>query len=177
MSDCQIDVAIENSVAQNARAVKTRWILVAAALVAACAFALSVWGGKWWSIGDVEIGPFGSKQCFGGDCRSAGLGWVGGSERWLRMGMATWAAGLVAMVVLVVMAAGLAAKRIPRLAARVALVSFATAVVSAGLFLMQFPGVDGARVDRGMYLFGAALALGAFAAINVLRAPKPAAAS
>lgn len=154
---------------------KSRWIVVALALVAASAFAVSVWAGRWWSIGDVEIGPFGSKQCFGGDCHATGLGWVGGSERWLRMGTATWAGGLIAMFVLMIVAAGVAARRVPKLAARTALVAIGTAVVAGVAFIAQYPGVDGARVDRGLWLFICAVVLGTAAAIGVLRtAPPPA---
>jgi hypothetical protein len=156
--------------------VKSRWPIVALALLAAVAFALSVWAGRWWSIGDVEIGPFGSKQCFGGgDCRPTSLTWIGGSERWMRMGMATWAGGLIAMLVLLITAAGVAAKRIPRLAARTALVAIATVTITGVLFIMQFPGVDGAQVDRGLWLWLAGILLGSIAAVGVVRARIPAA--
>ncbi len=154
---------------------KSRWIIVAIALVAASAFAVSVWAGRWWSIGDVEIGPFGSKQCFGGDCRPTSLTWVGGSERWMRMGMATWAGGLISMLVLMIVAAAVAAKRVPRLAARTALVAIGTAMITGIAFIAQYPGVDGASVDRGLWLFACAVVLGAVAAISVLRARIPAA--
>ncbi len=177
MSQCQIGVASDDLGAQNARAVKSRWIIVAIALIAASAFAVSVWAGRWWSIGDVEIGPFGSKQCFGGDCRPTSLTWIGGSERWMRTGMATWAGGLISMLVLLIIAAAVAARRVPRLAARTALVAIGTAVVAGISFIVQYPGVDGASVDRGLWLFGAAVVLGAFAAISVLRARIPAAVS
>ena len=157
---------------------KSRWLIVAIALVAASAFAVSVWAGRWWSIGDVSIGPFGSKQCFGGDCRPTSLTWVGGSERWMRMGMATWAGGLISMTVLCIVAAGVAARRVPRLAAKTALVAIVTAVISAVLFIVQYPGVDGASVDRGLWLFACAVVLGSVAAIGVLRArPAPVAAT
>lgn len=155
---------------------KSRWLIVAIALLAAAAFAISVWAGRWWSIGDVEIGPFHSKQCFGGECRPTSLTWIGGSERWMRMGMATWAGGLIAMLVLLVTAAGVAAKRIPRLAARTALVAIATVTITGVLFIMQYPGVDGATVDRGLWLWLAAIILGSIAAIGVMRA-RPAAAA
>ena len=154
---------------------KSRWIIVVLSLVAASAFAISVWAGRWWSIGDVEIGPFGSKQCFGGDCRPTSLTWVGGSERWMRMGMATWAGGLISMFVLMIVAAAVASNRIPRLAARTALVAIATAVVTGIAFIALYPGVDGASVDRGLFLFAGAVVLGAAAAIAVLRARLPAA--
>ena len=153
-----------------------RWLIIVLALTAATAFALSVWAGRWWSIGDVEIGPFGSKQCFGGDCRPTNLGWVGGSERWMRMGMATWAGGLIAMFVLMIVAGAVAAKRRPVLAARTALVAIGTVVIAGGLFIAQYPGVDGSSVDRGLWLFIAAVVLGLLAAIETLRLPKPAAA-
>ncbi len=153
-----------------------RWLIIVLALTAATAFALSVWAGRWWSIGDVEIGPFGSKQCFGGDCRPTNLGWVGGSERWMRMGMATWAGGLIAMFVLMIVAGAVAAKRRPVLAARTALVAIGTVVIAGGLFIAQYPGVDGSSVDRGLWLFIAAVVLGLVAAIETLRLPKPAAA-
>lgn len=156
---------------------KSRWIIVAIALVAASAFAVSVWAGRWWSVGDVEIGPFGSKQCFGGECRPTSLTWIGGSERWMRMGMATWAGGLISMLVLLIVAAGVAAKRVPRLAARTAMVAIATAVVTGIAFVAQYPGVDGAQVDRGLWLFGGAIVLGLVASIAVLRARLPAAIS
>ena len=76
--------------------------MVGAAIIAAAAFALSVYGGSWWALrgegASVDIGPFGSQRCFGDSCGPAGLGWIGASERWLRIGTATWAAGLLAMV-------------------------------------------------------------------------------
>ncbi len=154
---------------------KSRWPIISLALLAAVAFAISVWAGRWWSIGDVEIGPFGSKQCFGGECRPTSLTWIGGSERWMRMGMATWAGGLMAMLVLLIMAAGVAAKRIPRLAARTALVAIATVTITGVLFIMQYPGVDNATVDRGLWLWLAAIVLGSIAAVGVVRARIPAA--
>lgn len=154
---------------------KSRWPTVAIAVLAAAAFAISVWAGRWWSIEGVEIGPFGSKQCFGGDCRPTSLSWIGGSERWMRTGMATWAGGLIAMLVLLVTAAGVAAKRIPRLAARTALVAIATVTITGVLFVMQYPGVDGATVDRGLWLWLTGIVLGSIAAVSVMRARIPAA--
>ena len=156
------------------RAVKGRWIVIALALAAACAFAFSVQLGRWWAIGDVEIGPFGSRHCFGaGDCKLAGLGWVGGGDRWMRLGMATWAGGLVTVLMLVVMSARLAAKRIPKLAAKSVLVAIATASLAGTIFVAEFPGVEGASLSRGAWLFALGIALALAAAISVLRAsPK-----
>ncbi len=148
---------------------RTRWSIVAVALAAASAFAVSVQAGAWWTLASVEIGPFGSKQCFSGDCRPAGMGWIQGSERWMRAGTATWAAGLVAMFLLVMLAGAVAAGRVPRLAARTTLVAMVVAIVASTAFVLGFPGVTGATVDRGMYLYGAGVIGGVVAAILVLR--------
>jgi hypothetical protein len=157
--------------------VKHRWIIVALALVAASAFAVAAIAGRWWSIGDVaEIGPFRSLRCFGegGECEAAGLNWIGGSERWMRTGMGAWAGCLISTFVLCVTAAAVAAKRIPKLAAKTSLVSVATAALAGTAFIVQFPGVEGAKIDRGIYLFAIGIVLGAIAAISVLRArPEP----
>jgi hypothetical protein len=144
-------------------------MVVAFAMLSASAFAVSVQAGRWWSLADVEIGPFGSRQCFGGECRPAGLGWIDGGERWARIGIATWAAGLMAMLVLVVLAGAVAAGRIPRLAARTALVAIGVAIVSSAAFVIGYPGVAGAGVDRGLVLYAGAIVLGLAAAITVLR--------
>src|SRR5262249_32142650 len=110
---------------------KQRWVLVAAALVAASCFALSVQGGRWWWIGDstidLAVGPLGIHNPINGGTHS----WDGASERWQRLGAATWAGGMVAMFVLVVVAGALAAKRVPRRAAGGALVAIGTATVAA----------------------------------------------
>ena len=140
------------------------------ALVAAVAFAMSVLGGGWWSLGEVAIGPYGSVQCFGGECRPAGLSWLGGTDRFMRMGMGTWAGGLISAFVLLVLAGAVASRRIPKLAAKTVLVATATALVAGAAFIMQFPGLPGAAVDRGLWLFGAAVVCSAVAAIAVLRA-------
>lgn len=148
---------------------KHRWFVVALALVAASAFALSVQAGRWWVLGEVEIGPFGSRSPFGG---RGGLSWVGGTARWERLGMATWAGGLIAMFVLVVLAGAVAARRVPRLAARTALVAIVTAVLPAIAFVAARPG-DGLpyEIARGIGLFAAAVVIGAIAVIRVLRSP------
>lgn len=153
---------------------KHRWILVALALVAASAFAIAAVAGRWWSIGNVEIGPFASKQCFGTDgCRPAGLGWIGGTERWMRTGTGAWAGCLLSMFLLLITAAAVASRRIPKLAAKTTLVSIATATLAGTAFIAQFPGVEGAKADRGMYLFVVAIVLGAATSIAVLRARPP----
>lgn len=124
-------------------------------------------------IGDVEIGPHGSRHCFGaGECKLADLAWVGGGDRWMRLGMATWAGGLVATFMLVVMSARLAAKKVPRLVAKSVLVAIATASLAGTVFVVQFPGVQGASLARGAWLFTLAIALALAAAISVLRAAR-----
>jgi hypothetical protein len=154
------------------RRLKHRWTLVALALAAASAFALSVQAGRWWSIGEVEIGPFGSRSPFGG---TGNLGWVGGSARWERFGVATGAAGLIAMFVLIVLAGGLAANRVPRLAAKTALVAIATATAVAIGFVMARPdsGLPLA-LGRGVAWFTGAVALGVVSAVAVVRAQRTA---
>ncbi len=150
---------------------KLRWLIVVLALLAASAFALSVQAGQWWSIGDVTVGPFGSRSPFGG---SGDLAWAGGSVRWLRFGKATWAAGLIAMFVLVIVAGGVASRRVPRLAARTALVATITAALAGAGFLATRPdnGMPFA-IDRGVALFAVAIVLGLVTALSVLRAPAP----
>ena len=145
---------------------KERWLLVAGAIAAAAGFALSVQGGQWWSISDVTVGPLGAHSPFGG---LGGLSWTGASARWERFGAATFGAGLIAMFVLIVVAGALAAKRIPRLAARTAIVALMTATVVGGAFVATRPGGLPFAVDRGIWLFFGAIVVGAATAIGVLR--------
>lgn len=151
--------------------VRGRWLTIAIALGACVAFAMSVQLGAWWMIGDTEIGPSGSSRCFESGCVPAKLNWLGNGERWMRVGMGTWAGGLIAAFVLVVMSAALAAKKIPRLAAKTVLVSVATAGIAGALFAWQFPRAEypAAELGRGALLFIAAIALGATSAVLVLR--------
>jgi hypothetical protein len=148
-----------------------RWSLVAESLAAAFAFALAVEGGRWWSISDIAIGPLGARSPFGG---LGGFSWAGGSARWERFGYATAAAGLIAMFVLIVVAGALAAGRLPRLAARTAVVAIATAALVGTAFFVARPenGLPFA-VDRGAWLFAGGVVVGAIAAAGVLRSPPP----
>ena len=147
-----------------------RWLCALLGLAGAGAFALAVQAGKWWSIaGVVEIGPYRSWQCFKGECVPAGMSWINGSAQWERFGIATWAAGLVGALVLVLLGATIAAGRVPRLLAKMALVSVWTALVASSLFVAKFPGVEGANLDRGALLYIAAMVLGATVAISTLR--------
>lgn len=146
-------------------------MVVLLALAAASAFALSVQAGHWWSIGDVEIGPFGSQSPFSG---RGGLSWLGASPRWARLGIATGAAGLIAMFVLVIVAGATAAKRTPRLMAKTSLVSIATAVAAgAGFFFGRPDNGMPFAIGSGVAWFAAGVVLGVASAALVLREPAP----
>jgi predicted secreted protein len=148
-----------------------RWIALGLALAGACAFAVSVWVGTWWTIGEATIGPFGSRACFDGDCRLRGLSWMGASDTWMRSAIATGVAGVVAMFVLTALAGAAAARRTPRLVARTALVAIATALVCGIYFVATFPGVGGAKahLELGAPLFAVGAVLGIASAIVVIR--------
>lgn len=88
---------------------------------------------------------------------------------WERGASATWAAGLISMVVLIGLAAATAANRVPIVLARTALVAIATAFVAGAYFVIAFPGVTGASIGYGAVVYGVAIALGATASIRVLR--------
>jgi hypothetical protein len=145
-----------------------RWITLALALTAASAFALAVQS-AWWSAGEVTIGPFGSRHCFGGECRGAGLDWLGGTDLWMRSGVAARAAGYIAMFVFVLLAGALAAKRMPVVVARMSLVSVLTAAAAGFYFLLAFPGLATSSLGLGAPLYVAAIVIGSSAAVLVLR--------
>ena len=148
-----------------------RWLLITASLVAAAGFALSVQGGRWWSISDVAVGPLGARSPFGG---LGGFSWAGGSAQWERFGIATYAAGLIAMGVLIFVAGALAAGRVPRLAAKTAIVAVGVAALVGSRFAAGVPN-NGLpfELDRGFWLFVGAVIAGALAASGVLRASRP----
>ncbi|MEJ7604182.1 MAG: hypothetical protein WKG01_40330 [Kofleriaceae bacterium] len=148
---------------------RSRWVIVALALIAASAFALSVQGGRWWVVLNVEIGPFGSRRCFADECGRTGLSWIGAGEGWMRLGMAIWAAGLLSMAILVVMSAAIAAGKAPRLIAKIGISALVTAMLVGALFVAKFPGVDGVSIGRGIPLFGVAIVFGLAAAILTVR--------
>ena len=151
--------------------VTRRWLYVGISLISACAFALSVWAGSWWTVAEVQIGPLGSRHCFNGDCRPGGLAFLQGSDLWMRSAVATWMAGFVAMVVMIGLAGAIAAGRVPRLFAKTTLVAIATALVAGGYFVIGFPGMLDAPVSigQGMILFAIAIPLALVPAIRVLR--------
>lgn len=162
-------VALCRAGSQDAHHVTARWRYIAVALGAASLFATSLWIGTWWTVGDVAIGPMGSRHCFGGDCRPGGLGWIGGSAAWERAAAATWAAGFVAMAALIGLAGGIAAGRLPRLVAQSTLVAIGTVFVAGGYFAFAFPGIGGASIGYGMGLYAVAGVLGLVTPIRVLR--------
>ena len=139
------------------------------ALLSAALFALSVQAGMWWRVGESTIGPFGTATCGGGECRAATLEWLGDSDFWMRTGIATWAAGWIAMVVMIVIAAGVASRRVPKLAARVGVVSLAMAAVCGGYFVLGFTNRYHAMIDRGLILYVVGLFAGTGATVVVLR--------
>jgi hypothetical protein len=147
---------------------RSRWTVVVLALLGAFSFALAVQS-TWWSIGEVSIGPFGARHCFGGDCRESGLTWIGGSELWMRSAVATRAAGFIAMFVLIAFAGGVAAKREPRLVSRGALASIVTAVATGAYFAAAYPGLPGASVGRGPFLYFAGVGFGVAAVVVFVR--------
>lgn len=150
---------------------RSRWIAVSLAILAATSFALAVQS-AWWSVGEVTIGPFGARHCFGGECRETGLAWIGGSELWMRSAIASRAAGYIAMFVLIAFAGGLAAKREPRIIARGAIAAIVTAVATGVYFAAAFPGVNGVSVDRGMFMYAGGAVLGVAAVVLFLRSAR-----
>lgn len=146
---------------------------MALALIAASGFALAVQT-AWWKVAEVTVGPFGSRHCFGGECRESGLSWIGGSDLWMRAGVASRGAGFIAMAVLVFLAGAIAAKRIPVLVAKMSIVSILTALVTGIYFFVAFPGLKEASLGAGLFCFIAAAVAGMAAAIIVARAqPAP----
>jgi hypothetical protein len=152
---------------------RRRIVPLVLALAGATAFAIGVQA-AWWSAGEVSIGPFGARHCFGGECRETGLSWIGGSDLWMRSGIAARAGGYIAMFILIIVAGALASKRIPRLMAKASLVAILCAAVSGGYFLFVFPGVNTATVGPGLVLFLAAIVVGIASAVTTLRLPAPA---
>ncbi len=147
-----------------------RWIVVALAFLAAGAFAISVSAGQWWTIGEAEIGPFGTNSCLGGDCRQRGFAWAGGTGNWERAAVATGAAGLIATLVLLVVAGAVAAGRVPKIAAKSAVAAVIAAIGAGAVFVHGLPELGETAIDRGLVLFGVGIVLGLAAAIGVLRA-------
>ncbi|HEX5063745.1 MAG TPA: hypothetical protein VFV99_30410 [Kofleriaceae bacterium] len=147
---------------------RSRWFTVGLALAAATSFAIAVQT-AWWGIAEVAIGPFGSRHCFGGECREAGLAWTGGSELWMRSAVATRAAGYIAMFVLIMFAGAIAAKREPKIVARGCLAAIVTAIATGAYFYVGYPGVGGASVAAGFLFYVGAIVAGVAAIVLFLR--------
>ncbi|HEY3806332.1 MAG TPA: hypothetical protein VGL61_27195 [Kofleriaceae bacterium] len=148
---------------------RSRWMFVASPIVGAMAFATSVWVAPWWRIGEVTIGPFSSRHCFGGQCRPAGLQWIGGSDLWMRSAIATGAAGLIAMMLLLGVAGGVAARRTPLLVSKMSLVAIASAVACAAYFVARMPRLEGMALGAGPFFFAAGAIIGAAVSLAALR--------
>lgn len=128
------------------------------ALLGACALAIAVQGGRWWSVGEgLAIGPTGTKACLGGECGRHGLEWIGGTELWRRAAVATTAAALIAAFALVALAGSLAARRRGTLAAGATLTATLTAAVAGAVFVATFPGTDAISAGQPATLAGGAL--------------------
>lgn len=152
-----------------------RWLLGLLGLAGAGAFAVSVQAGKWWVIeGAVEIGPHKSWRCFSGDCVPAGMSWIGAGPQWERFGIATWASGLLSAFLLIILSATVASGRAPKLLSKMVLVSMVTALLASTMFIAKFPGLEGAGLDRGAWLYIVGMVLGSTIAISTLRTPPPA---
>jgi len=147
--------------------VKSRWPFVAIAVISAALLAISVWVGNWWTVGGLEIGPFGAHECFGGECRPTTM--PGAPQLWQRCGTAVWAGGLLSMILLLGIAAGLAANRVPRTLAKSSLTAIATTAVAGAYFIIKLPAPAGMTVGQGVYLFIAAVLLAFVTPIHVLR--------
>ena len=92
-----------------------RLLIIVLALVGAAGFAISVEGGRWWSLGgEIHVGPAGTQRCFGGECGVGDLTWVHGSGFWERCGSGAYAGGLVAGLALLALAGSIAARRAGR---------------------------------------------------------------
>lgn len=143
------------------------------AILAAVAFAISVTAGQWWTIADATVGPFGTRSCMDGfECHSRGLSWTTGSAAWERAAIATGAAGLIATLVLLVVAGAAAAGRTPRVAAMSTIAAMIAAGGAGYFFITGLPTFAETSIDRGIILFALGLAFGLVAAALVLRSPR-----
>ena len=151
------------------------WLAILCALGASAGFAVAVQGASWWSIGgEVGIGPMTSRHCFGGNCTRTGLGWANGSDTWVRAGAATYAGGLLAALLLVMLAGALAARSSGRLLAVSAAVATLTSAVVGAVFVTGRPPLVGSSMGHGLPLFVAAVDLAVMAiAATLWRARRP----
>jgi len=94
---------------------------------------------------------------------------MAGEPRWERSAIATWAAGLVAMFVLVMLSAGLASAREPRLIAKMAIAALVTAAAAGAYFALARPELAGGSIGYGLPAFALAVLVGAIPAVLTLR--------
>jgi hypothetical protein len=153
----------------------SRWAMVALLLAIASGFIIAVQALPWWNIGAATLSPIKSRNCFGGECRVSDLRWTTGTESWIRMGVATYAAGMIAAVVAIMCAAGIAAKRLPTLLAKMLIVAGITCAVTAGIFVVGLPTLAETSIASGTVVFAVSVALIAVAAFRILRRTDPAA--
>ncbi len=79
------------------------------------------------------------------------------------------AAGVIAMLTSLGVAAGLTARRVPTLVAKMSLVTIACAIACAAYFVMKMPELQGTAIGAGMILFAAAIVIGSVTPLAVLR--------
>jgi len=153
--------------------VRARWGTLVMLLLAACGFAIAVRALAWWHVGPAQIGPIEFRSCFENDCKVSRLTLLTGASFWIRTGYITYGAGLIATMVAVMCAAGIAAKRVPVLLGKMMLVAVITAVVPATMFITQVPKLAQMSLGIGVPVFFASVVLGIAASLSVFRASRP----
>ena len=141
-----------------------RYFAAAAAALGAVLSAVGALGTRWWVAGDAfGIGPRGLSLCATEGCTSRALSDLGaGTETWAKLGLATFAAGCAAALLLLIMAglyvAGRRMRRSPFVVAGVCLF----AAILGGTFVLYFTGFEGVRpgVQMGLFFLGTALGVG-----------------
>jgi hypothetical protein len=156
----------------RAMEMRSKWITVGLALLAATAFALAVQT-AWWHIAEATVGPYGSRNCFGGECRGGGLAWISTNDLWMRSAVSTRAAGYIAMFALIIVAGGAAARRVPLMFARASIVAIIVATVAGITFFVKFPGGMGpTSYGAGPIFFLVGIVSGVAAAIMVMKSAR-----
>ncbi|HEY6034430.1 MAG TPA: hypothetical protein VIV58_09235 [Kofleriaceae bacterium] len=75
------------------------------------------------------------------------------------------------MILLLGIAAGLAAKRLPKTLAKSSLTAIATTALAGAYFIIKLPAPAGMTVGQGLYVFITAVLLAFVTPIHVLRRP------